>query len=125
VESSAFNSHFVRVADSILKMSKDNQTNRNNAIPTNYVGNHMTYMAKSFARPFPNMQIWKTTNLETERVMESLKVSQTHGYDEISNNILKDCKTYISSPLSYRVLFEGVFPDRLKYAKIIPVYKKR
>jgi hypothetical protein len=58
---------------------------------------------------------------------QNIKVSQTHGYDEISNNILKACKTYISSLLSYlcnRVLFEGVFPDRLKYAKIIPVYKK-
>jgi hypothetical protein len=32
-----FNSHFIRVADSILKKSKDNPTNRNNAIPTDYV----------------------------------------------------------------------------------------
>jgi hypothetical protein len=46
-------------------------------------------MAKSFDSPFPKIQIWKTTNMEIERVIESLKVSQTHGYDEISNNILK------------------------------------
>jgi hypothetical protein len=123
----AFNSDFIRVADSILKKSKDNPTNSNNAIQTNYVGNHMTYMAKSFDSPFPKIKVWKTTNMEIERVIQSLKVSQTHGYDELSNNILKACKTYISSPLSYlcnRVIFEGVFPDRLKYAKIISVYKK-
>jgi hypothetical protein len=122
-----FNSHFIRVADSILKKSKDNPINSNNAVPSDYVGNHITYMAKSFDSSFPEIQIWKTTNMEIERVIQSLKVSQTHGYDEISNNILKACKTYISSPLSClcnRVLFEGVFPDRLKYAKIIPVYKK-
>jgi hypothetical protein len=27
-------------------------------------------------------------------------------------------------PSLYKVLFEGVFPDRLKYATIVPVYKK-
>jgi hypothetical protein len=53
----AFNSHFIRVADSILKESKDNSTDSNNAIPTDYVGNHMTYMAKSFDSPFPKIQI--------------------------------------------------------------------
>jgi hypothetical protein len=45
----------------------------------------------------------------------------------ISNKILKACKTVISVPLSYlcnRVLFEGVSPDRLKYAEIVPVYKR-
>jgi hypothetical protein len=37
------------------------------------------------------------------------------------------CKSFISVPLSYlcnRVLFEGVFPDKLKYAEIVPVYKR-
>jgi hypothetical protein len=66
-------------------------------------------------------------SFEMETVIESLKISHTHGYDEISNNILKACKTFISAPLSYlcnRVLFEGVFPDRLKYATIVPVYKR-
>jgi hypothetical protein len=58
-------------------------------------------MAKSFDSPFPIMQIWKTMNMQIERVMESLKISQTHGYDEINNNILKACKTFISPPLSF------------------------
>jgi hypothetical protein len=84
-------------------------------------------MSVAFDRPFPKMQIWKTTCIEIERIIESLKASLTHGYDEISNNILKVCNTYISTLLSYlvnRVLFEGVFPDRLKHATIVPVYKK-
>jgi Notch-like protein len=65
-------------------------------------------------------------SIEIENI-ESLKTSHTQGYDEISNIILKACKAYISAPLSYlcnRVLFAGVFPDRLKYATIEPVYKK-
>jgi hypothetical protein len=48
-------------------------------------------MSEAFDRPFPKMQIWKTTSIEIERVIESLKASLTHGYDEISNNILKVC----------------------------------
>jgi hypothetical protein len=58
-------------------------------------------------------------------IIESLKSSHTHGYDEISNIILKACKAFISVPLSYlcnRVLFEGIFPDRQKYVTIAPVY---
>jgi hypothetical protein len=61
--------HFIRVADSILMKDKDNPSNRNNAIPTDYVGNHMTYIEKSFDSPFPIMQIWKTTNMRIEKVI--------------------------------------------------------
>jgi hypothetical protein len=84
-------------------------------------------MTKAFDSPFPKIQIMKTTSFEIERIIESLKTTHAQGYDEISNNILKSCKTFISTPLSYlcnKVLFEGVFPDRLKYATILPYTKK-
>ena len=57
----------------------------------------------------------------------SLKSPNSSGYDEVSTKILKDCSPYITSPLNYicnRILFTGVFPDRLKYATIIPIFKK-
>jgi len=41
--------------------------------------------------------------------------------------LLKLCSYYISSPLTYicsRSLFTGIFPDRLKYASIRPLFKK-
>jgi hypothetical protein len=41
--------------------------------------------------------------------------------------LLKSCSYFISSPLNYicnRTLFTGVFPDRLKYANIRPLFKK-
>ena len=40
--------------------------------------------------------------------------------------LLKLCSYYISSPLNYicnRSLFTGVFPDRLKYTSIQPLFK--
>jgi Notch-like protein len=123
----AFNNYFNRIADSIHNQIKENGTNRNNISSTDYSGNYMTYMSNAFGGPFPNIQIRKTMSFEIETVIESLKISHTHEYDETSNNILKDCKTFISAPLSYlcnRVLFEGIFSDRLKYATIVPVYKR-
>jgi hypothetical protein len=64
---------------------------------------------------------------EIERIIGSLKSSKTQGYDKISNNILKACKFFFSVPLSYLrnlALFEGIFLESLKYATIVPVYKK-
>ena len=48
------------------------------------------------------------------------------GYDEISTKILKISSPFISSPLNYicnKIIFLGVFPDRLKYAVIKPLHR--
>jgi hypothetical protein len=57
----------------------------------------------------------------------SVKSSNYFGYDEVPTKILKMCFHLISSLLNYignRTLFTGVFPDRLKYAIIRPLFKK-
>jgi hypothetical protein len=118
----AFNKYFSGVAENIHKYIKENCVNDE----TKYM-NYMTYMTKAFESPLPSMKITKTTSREIARIIWSLKANQTQGYDEISNNIPKASKTFISVPSSYscnRVLFEGVFSDRLKYVTIVPVYKK-
>jgi hypothetical protein len=69
----------------------------------------MTYM--SIGSPFLKIHIRKTASVETEKMIKSLKFSHTYGYDEISNNILKACKTFISTP------------NRLKYAKLYQCIK--
>jgi hypothetical protein len=49
------------------------------------------------------------------------------GYDEIPIKILKLSAPFIISPLTCicnKSLFSGIFPERLKYAIIKPVYKK-
>jgi len=48
-------------------------------------------------------------------------------YDEVSNHIIKLTAPFIISPLTYicnAVLSTGVFPDRLKYAEVKPIFKK-
>ena len=49
------------------------------------------------------------------------------GYDGLSNKIIKTIKNEISKPLTLiinQMITSGIFPDDLKIAKIIPLYKK-
>ena len=64
---------------------------------------------------------------EIEKIIKSLKSKNTGGYDEISIWILKLSAPYIISALTCicnAILNIGIFPDRLKYAIIKPVFKK-
>jgi Notch-like protein len=57
----------------------------------------------------------------------SFKSSNSSGCDEVPTKLLKLCSHFISSPPNYicnRTLFTGVFPSRLKYANIRPLFKK-
>jgi Notch-like protein len=77
--------------------------------------------------PFDNIT-WKYVSArEVERVIGSLKNSNSAGYDEITTRLLKLSAPYIVSPLNYirnSALHTGVFPNRLKYASVTPIYKK-
>ena len=62
-----------------------------------------------------------------EKIIKTLRTKNSYGYDEISNWIIKLSAPFILSPLTYicnAILDTGVFPDRLKYATIKPIYKK-
>jgi len=71
---------------------------------------------------------WKyATTCEVEKIIKSLNAKKSHGYDGIPNKILKLISPVIISPLKYicnEVLKTGVFPDRLKYAIVKPIFKK-
>jgi hypothetical protein len=84
-----FNRYFSGIADNIHKHIKGNGEN-NQSKTTNY----MTYLTDAFGSPLPSIKATKTTSGEIEKIIWSLKSSQTHGYNEISNNILKTCKTF-------------------------------
>jgi hypothetical protein len=59
--------------------------------------------------------------------MKSLKTKYSHGYYEISTELLKISAPYICSPLTYiynKSTFSGSFPDHLKFSVTEPVYKK-
>jgi len=89
---------------------------------------HSSYLINNFNNAFPNI-IWKyASTYEMSKIVESLKSKNSCGYDEIPVKIVKQSTPFIISPLTYicnKSLSTGTFPDRLKYALIQPVHKKR
>ena len=115
-----FNKYFVAVAQNI------NVKNHNvNALSNQE--NPISYLSRAFTQPFPTMNFKCVSTTEVENITKSLKTKNSHGYDEISTKILKLSINYISSPLTYicnRMLLTGIFPTRLKYAEVKPIFKK-
>ena len=63
--------------------------------------------------------------LEVERVISSLKNSSA-GWDEIPTFVAKKCVYSYLKPLNYsinRSFTEGVFPEELKLARVVPILK--
>jgi len=85
------------------------------------------YLITNFNNTFSSIN-WKyATTCEINKTVKSLKTKNLYGYDEIPIKILKLSAPFIISPLTYncnKSLSSGVFPERLKYAIIKPVYKK-
>jgi hypothetical protein len=87
----------------------------------------MIYLRQNFKHCHPRIKLNKTTTYEISKIINSLQSKTSHGYDEISDKILKASAPFILSPLTYifnTVLSSGIFPDRLKYSEVQPLFKK-
>ena len=65
------------------------------------------------------------TDIET--VLSKLKPKTSCGHDGLSIKLLKGASSSICRPLALIInqsLSSGIFPDKLKLAKVIPIYKK-
>jgi hypothetical protein len=115
----AFNKYFLSIADYIIP-ENNNHTNLGIANPINY-------LVKTFSRPFNKIN-WKyATSYEIEKIIRSLKTKNTSRYDEIANRIIKSSSEYIISPLAHIcnvILNTGIFPERLKFARLNQYLKK-
>jgi hypothetical protein len=115
----AFNKYFLSIADSIIP-ENNNHANKEIVNPINYLVN-------TFSRPFNKIH-WKyATSYEIEKIIRSLKTKNTSGNYKISNRVIKSSSAYIISPLTHictAILNIGIFPERLKFAMVKPVFKK-
>jgi len=101
----------------ILKDKKKIFINNDN----NSVDNCTHFMEQAFNKPYPNMKSKCTSTKEIELIIKSLKTKNSYEYDKIFTRILRLSGTFIGSPINYicnKMLFWGIFSDRLKYAII-------
>ena len=117
-----FNEYFVAITEKVNRLSKNNLI----IDEDDNIDRHNHFMEQVFSEPYPSMKYKCSTTKEIEQIIKSLKTKHSYGYDKISTKILKVSSSYISSPINYicnKMLFWGVFPDRLKYAIIKPIHK--
>ena len=77
--------------------------------------------------PCPSsVYLYPTSPQEIIRIINSFHLNKACGYDDISPFLLKTAAHVIAYPLSIilnHCISLGVFPNQLKVAKVIPVYK--
>ena len=75
-----------------------------------------------------NSFLFQYTNLtDIAKILGQLKPKSSSGYDDISSKLLKAITDSVCCPLSKIInqsLCTGIFPSKLKLAKVIPLYKK-
>ena len=98
-----------------------------------YVGTLLSSKLQSIPFNYEKRNILKsivihpTDHLEVSKTIKQLKNKKSYGHDGISNEILKRCSPVIDSFLADAInqdIDERVFPETLKVAKVIPLYKK-
>ena len=110
--SNIFNEYFVNVAENITK-TLPNITES----PINYLDNKN--LNSIFLSP--------VDHIEVENEISRLDSSKSSGPHSIPINLLKILGPYISNSLATLInqsFFKGIFPNQLKVAKVIPVFKK-
>ena len=94
------------------------------------VNNHNTNLKFNDYLNHPTDHRFKFQQVSTKEVVSiinKLKNKTSSGKDEISNKLLKSIKDVISEPLTVIInqsLLTGIFPEKLKIAKVKPLYKK-
>ena len=68
------------------------------------------------------------TNSEVKNLIGKLLNKTSHGYDGISNKLLKELSQVVIHPLTYLFnlsLEKGIFPELYKRADVVPLYKSK
>ena len=111
--SEIFNKYYVNVAPELVKkLPKKNS--------------HFSEYLKKMDQPLNSFYCSRTTEEEVSKLIQSLDHRKAIDIYNFPIRIIKDLKDEISLPLSNIInssFNEGVFPDKLKLAKVIPLHK--
>ena len=73
-----------------------------------------------------SMYLAPTNEYEILDIIANLKNTPSKGHDDLPLKLIKNCSLALSPILAYlnnQSFSEGIFPDHLKIAKVIPIYK--
>jgi hypothetical protein len=106
-----FNKYFVNIGPDLAKNIPSSTTDVGDFLPPSTLS---------------SMSLDSVTVDEVSSIIRSLKLNASPGLDEIPATVIKFACTYISKPITCLInssFRHGVFPDVLKMAKVIPVFK--
>src|SRR6218665_369035 len=107
----AFNHYFSNLGPALARA-----INRGSNKPTDYLKN----------RTIQSIFLNPVTPSEIIDIIALMNNSYSKGYDDISMMVIKQCSVEVSSILSdvfNLSLAQGILPDQLKIAKVIPIFK--
>ena len=109
----AFNEYFVNIGPTLSKQISDVKEK-----------SYKTFLLNKVSTSF-NFELINVDILT--KVIKSLKTKNSAGPDGISTKLLKYLSPALVKPLTLIInqsIISGIFPDRLKIAKVLPLYKK-
>ena len=112
--SSHFNNFFTNIGPNLAQI-----------IDTEGKPSYKSYLQKQ--KIHTTFQFTPITEETTRKLINNFKPPKSAGLDNISGILLKFCVNTVSAPLTAIInqsLAQGIFPDTLKIAKVIPIYKK-
>ena len=77
-------------------------------------------------RSTKSIYFYPTNELEVDLLIRNLHNKNSSGHDNVNNNLLKELKISIVTPLTIvfnKSLTEGVFPTTMKKADVVPLHK--
>lgn len=132
----SINYHYFCYDNGIKLTDKKDIANKFNTYFTNIghsIAEDIKYAGNKTYSSFLNKQINSTFTFEkvgedtVKKVIQSLPTKNSYGFDGISSKLLKIIEPVIIKSLAIlinQVLHTGMFPDKLKIAKVIPIFKK-
>ena len=130
----------------IPQIKRDNITYQTGKEVCNVLAKHFASIGKSYAEKITSsqtplseylnkipinkdsMHFVPTSELEISKLINQLLNKKSHGYDKISNCLLKELHLVIINPLNIafnKSLEEGVFPNLMKDADTVPLFKSK
>ena len=130
----------------ITKIKKDNIIYQTGSDVSNILAKHFATIGKTYAEkieqpltplkeylnkiPINNNSMYLSPTCENEisKLIKQLPNKKSHGYDKINNCLLKELRPVITLPLTIafnKSLEEGIFPDCMKDADTVPLFKSK